>query len=64
MRNKVPVLVDKEFKDLLKIEAKTKGMSISSYTEKIVKEEGGIEDLAKGWGKKYKKNTMRGFDFP
>lgn len=63
-KNKVPVLVDPEFRKLLKIESKAHGMTIQNFTERLVNKGNDLEELAEGWNKKYKNVKKRGFDFP
>lgn len=61
--NKSRVYVCPEFKRLLKTDAAANGMGIIEYTEKITTE-GSIEEIAKGWNKKWKRKDNGGFDFP
>lgn len=66
-RNKVPIQVDPEFKELLKLEAKTKGMSMANLTSKLVNNHTEIDKIVKDWKNKFQskttKNKKRGFDF-
>ena len=69
IQKKVPVQVNPEFKRLLTIAAKTKGMSVCDYTTNITNKDMELEKLVGDWKTKFKtsskKNTnmKRRFDF-
>jgi len=64
-KNSVVISVSPEFKNMIKIEAKSKGMTVTKFTEKIVEQDDKIAEIMKGWDKKYKKTNCKrkGFDF-
>jgi hypothetical protein len=52
------------FRDYVKLEAKSKGMSIADYTNCLAEAEENLEDVAKNWNRKYKRTKrIVGFDF-
>jgi len=63
-KNKVLVYVHPDFRDVLKLEAKKKGMTIVPYTKDIISPDKEIQDIIKEWDKKLKKNNKPLFDFP
>lgn len=64
-KNMVLMPVDPKFRELLKIEAKTKGMSMTRYTQELVSQDAELDKIAEGWKGKYKtiRHEKRGFDF-
>lgn len=66
MKKRVIMSVDPSFKDLVKLEAKTKGMSIINYTKELTSKDLELDKIAEEWKGKYRttiKHKHRGFDF-
>ena len=67
-KNKVTISVHPNFKDLLQFEAKTKGMTIPKFTDKLASDKIKIQTEVDRWSESFKKHNFkikkeRRFDF-
>lgn len=60
-RNPRNLLVDPDFKDLIKVEAAKKGKNMVDYTRDLARDSTPLDDIAKGWDRTFKKRG-RGFE--